>query len=122
MYSLKKFFFQSSGHYLAALFLAAAVAAFRFSTLPDGIDVWYVCYEILSVAGYVTFLVGGLMTVTYFGAFDLFGFVFSPGQKKFKNYADYTQKKTEKRAREGYFFVPYYVVGIVLVLISLLFA
>ena len=126
MYSLKKFLFHSPGHYIAALILAAAVGAFRFSTLPDGINVRFAWYEILSVSGYVTFLIGALMTVSYFGAFDLFGYVFSPGRtgehRKYKDYAHYSQKKMEKRGREGYFFVPYYVVGFAVVLISRFFA
>lgn len=126
MESLRKALFHSPGHYAVALVIAVAVGLFRFFNLPEGLSPWYVWYEVLSVSGYVTFLVGGLMTVSYFGAFDLFGFVFSPGHtgehKKYKNYADYTEKKTEKRIREGYFFVPYLVVGVVIVLISWLLA
>ena len=122
MDSFKKALFHSPGHYAVALVIAVAVGLFRYSTLPEGLNIGYVCYEVLSVAGYVTFLVGGLMTVSYFGAFDLFGFVFTPrgqnGKKKYKNYTDYTEKKTENRVREGYFFVPYLVVGVVIVLIS----
>lgn len=126
MNSLRKALFHSPGHYVVALVIAVAVGLLRFSTLPEGISPWFVCYEVLSVSGYATFLVGGLMTVSYFGAFDLFGFVFSPnggnGRKKYQNYTDYTEKKTEDRVRDGYFFVPYYVVGLVIVLISWLFA
>ena len=125
MYGLRKFFAQSPWRYIGAAILAAAVGAFRYSTLPAGLNVRFVCFEVLSVAGYVTFLIGALLTVSYFGAFDLFGYVFSSGRngehKKYKNYAHYTEQRTEKRAREGYIFVPYYVVGIGLVLISYLF-
>lgn len=126
MESLRKALFHSPGHYIVALVIAVAVGLFRFSTLPEGMSPWYVCYEVLSVSGYVTFLIGGLMTVSYFGAFDLFGFVFTPrgqnGKKKYKNYTEYTEKKSEDRVREGYFFVPYFAVGIVIVLISWFFA
>lgn len=126
MYSLKKLFFQSPGHYIAALILAVAVGAFRFSTLPEGIDARFVWYEVLSVSGYVTFLIGALLTVSYLGAFDLFGYAFSPGRmgehRKYKDFVHYSNQKAEKRARGGYFFVPYYVVGIVVVLVSGLFS
>lgn len=126
MYSLKKLFIHSPGHYIAAVILAVAVGAFRYSTLPEDIDFRFICYEVLSVSGYVTFLIGALLTVSYFGAFDLFGFVFSPGnsgeKRKYRDYAQYSQKKAEKRARERYFFVPYFVVGVVVVLLSLVFA
>lgn len=122
MDSLRKALLHSPGHYGVALAIAIIVGIFRYSTLAEELHIGYVCYEVLSVSGYVTFLVGGLMTVSYFGAFDLFGFVFTPrgqnGKKKYKNYTEYTEKKTESRTREGYFFVPYLVVGLVIVLIS----
>lgn len=126
MYSLKKIFFHSAGHYIAAVVLAVAMGAFRYYTLPEGIDIRYTWYEVLSVSGYVTFLVGGLLTVAHFGAFDLFSYVFSPGRvgehRKYKSFAHYTQAKEEKRARGNYVFVPYYVVGALVVLVSMLFA
>ena len=126
MYSLRKFLVQSPGHYALALFLAVIVGLFRFSTLPEDISTSFMWYEILSVSGAVTFLVGGLLTVSHFGAFDLFSYAFSRNgtgeRKKYKNYTDYTNDKTEKRTRLGYIFVPYYVVGVAVVLISRLFA
>lgn len=125
MYTLKKLLAQPPWHYVAALVLTAIVGFFRYYTLPEGIHPGFAWYETLSVAGCFTFLIGALLTVAYFGAFDLFSYVFSPGRtgdgQKYKNYADYTEKKTEKRAKNGYYFVPYYVVGVVVVLISYLF-
>lgn len=126
MYTLKKLIFQSPGRYIAALVVAALVVAFRLYTLGPGLDLRFVCYETLSVAGGVTFLVGGLLAVAHFGAFDLFGYVFSPGRvgevKKYKSYAHYTQVQEEKRSRNGYPFIPFFVVGLMLYLIALLFA
>lgn len=125
MYSLKRIFFQSPGHYLAALILALGIGWFRFSALADGIDFRFAMYETLSVSGCVTFLIGALMTVSYLGAFDLFGFVFSPGRsgehRKYKDYVHYSQEKAEKRAGGAYYFVPYYVIGAVVFLLSKLF-
>lgn len=125
MYRLKKFFVHSPGHYIGAAILAVAVGIFRYCTLAEGVSTRLACYEIFSVAGFVTVLIGMLLTVAYLGAFDLFGYVFSPGRtgehRKYKSYADYCQQKAEKRAREQLFFVPYYVVGVVLVLIACLF-
>lgn len=125
MYLLKKIFVQSPGHYIAALLLDAAVGIFRFTTLPQGIGARFLWREVLSVSGSVTLLIGGLLTVAYFGAFDLFGYVFSPGRfgenRKYKDYAQYSQKMAERRASGGYSFVPYYVVGTVVALSSLLF-
>lgn len=126
MHAIRKLLFRFPGHYVVALIVAVAVGVFRHYTLPDGIGIRFTWYEVFSVSGYVTLLFGALMTVTYFGAFDLFGYVFSPGRtgenKKYKSYTHYVEQKAEKRAKEGYFFVPYYVVGAVLILVSLLFA
>lgn len=125
MYALKKFFVHSPGHYIGALIFAAAVGILRFFTLPETVGVRFRWYEILSVSGFATFLVGALMTVAYFGAFDIFGYAFAPGRfqgiKKYKDYTDYSQQKAEKRAIGAYYFVPYYVVGIVVLLVSYLF-
>lgn len=126
MYALKKFFFRSPWHYLCASIVAIAMGLFRFFTLGADVSPRFMWFEILSVSGFVTCLIGALLLVAYWGAFDLFGYVFSPGRtgehRKFANYADYTQKKEEKRARNGWYFVPYFVVGIVLMLISMLFS
>lgn len=126
MYFLKKLIFSFPKQYIWASVLAAAVGAFRYSTLPENIDAGFIRYEVLSVSGYVTILIGALLMVSYLGAFDLFGYVFSPGRgtehRKYKDYVHYSEQKMEKRSREGYFFVPYYVVGIVLVLLSILIA
>ena len=127
MHALKKFFVHSPGHYIASVILTAAVGVFRYFTLPEGVGSRFALYEILSVSGFVTFLIGALMTVSYFGAFDLFGYVFSPGRmgggvRKYSSYADYSHKMAEKRANGALYFVPYYVVGIVVALSSNLFA
>ena len=120
----RKVFLHSPGHYIAALIVAVVVGVYRFATLSDGVGVWFALYEIFSVSGLVTFLIGGLMTVSFFGAFDLFGYVFSSARSngKYKNYADYSQKSMEKRTLGKYYFVPYYVVGVIVFLISFLFS
>lgn len=126
MSSIFYLIFRFPGHYLASLVLALLAGLFRFSTLPEGIDQTLVWYEVLSVAGCVTVLIGALFTVSYYGAFDIFGYAFSSDRKsehrRYKDYVDYSEKKIAKRAREGYFFVPYYVVGIAIVVISRFFA
>lgn len=126
MHYLRKLLMHSPGHYIAALGTAAVAAVYRYWTLPAGVGVRFAAYEILSVSGMVTVLVGGLMTVAYLGAFDIFGFAFSPGRfegkRKYKDYVDYTQQKTQKRARDGWYFVPYYLAGAVLLLISAIFS
>ncbi len=122
---LKKIFIHSLGHYIAALILAVGMGLFRVITLPEGVGVRFAWYEILSVSGAVVFLIGALMTVSYLGAFELFGYVFSPERRgkrrKYKNYAQYSQQMAEKRAKGEYYFVPYYVIGAFVFVLSFLF-
>ena len=148
MYSLKRFFLHSPGHYIGAVVVAAAVIVFRMLMLPEDVGFrlfWsddlaaagetalyffagtrFAWYDALSVAGGVTFFVGALLTVSYFGAFNLFGYVFSPGRlgehRKYKSYAHYCQIQEESRSRLAYYFVPYYVVGTAVFLIAFFFA
>lgn len=106
--------------------MALAVAIFRFATLPRGIDFRFVCYEMFSVSGWVVILFGGLMTVAYLGAFDIFGYAFSSARgvekRKYKDYVQYSEAKAEKRSRGHLYFVPYFAVGAIAVLLSLIFA
>ena len=89
MYTLKKFFLHSPGHYVASLILAIAVFLFRWFNLSEDVGFGFAVYDCLSVAGGVTFLVGALFTVSYFGAFDLFSYVFARAfeKKHYKSYA-----------------------------------
>lgn len=124
MYALKKIFVHSPWSYISAAILAVAVGLFRYFALPEGLNAAYVRGECLSVSGVVTFLVGMLLMVGYFGAFDLFGYVFSPGRtgnvRKYSSYADYTEKMVEKRSKGNLYFVPFFVVGALVVLLSVL--
>ena len=122
MHSLRKIFCHSPGHYIGAGVLTVALGLFRYFTLPEGVSVWFACYEIFSLAGCATILIAMLVTLAYFGAFDLFGFVFGGNKRKYRDYADYSVKRTEARERDGFIFVPYYVVGLAVLLISYLFA
>lgn len=123
MHYLRKIFLHSPGHYVAAVIMAVAVGVFRYCALSPEVSARFAVYETLSVAGAVTFLFGGLMLVAYFGAFDMFSYTFSSGRTggKYKNYADYSQKSAEKRARGSFYFVPYFVVGLAVLLLSLLY-
>lgn len=124
MYALKKALFHSPWHYVAAVVLSIVVILFRRWNLPADIGAAFAMHECFSVAGGVTFLVGALFAVTYFGAFDLFGYVFGRAMEKqnYKSYAHYATAKQEKRSREQYYFVPYFVVGAIVFLLSFLFA
>ena len=125
MQALRKALFQSPWPYVVALALSLAMGVARYFALGEGVNLGFALYECLSVAGAVTFLVGALLAVAHFGAFDMFGYVFSPdrvaGKGKYKSFAHYSQAMETKREKEGYIFLPFFVVGIAIYLISLLF-
>ena len=122
MYALKKAFCHSPWHYVAAVILSVVVMLFRRANLRAEVGIGFALYDSCSVAGGVTFLIGALLAVAYFGAFDLFGYVFGRAMEKehYKSYAHYASAKEEKRGRQQYYFVPYFVVGALVFLISLL--
>ena len=122
---LRKIFVHSPVHYIAAFLVAVAAAVYRFVTLPDGVGLQLLWYEMLSVSGMVTFLIGGLLAVAYFGAFDIFTYAFTEGpfnkNRKYKSYAHYSQAREASRTRANYYFLPYFIVGLVVYLMSYLF-
>ena len=76
------------------------------------------------VAGAVLVLLGLLSVVTNFGAFNLASFYFNrkrieEGGRK-ENYAEYTNRKEEERASYRLGFLPYMIVGVVYIAVSLI--
>ena len=78
MYALKKAFCHSPWHYVAAVILSVVVMLFRRANLPAEVGIGFAMYDSCSVAGGVTFLIGALLAVAYFGAFDLLINLFFP--------------------------------------------
>lgn len=78
----------------------------------------------MSIAGLVLILIGGLMTTTYFGGFNSFNYSFGKIFKYSKNrnlkFYEYNQQQIIKRKAENLFFVPYYVIGLLTLLISVI--
>ena len=70
----------------------------------------------LQIGGAVVFLIGGLSLVSYFGAFDTFGYAFSKLKKDpEKNYRDmyeFVTVKAEERKENRFTFIPYFVTGL----------
>lgn len=116
---LRKYFLHSPGHYVAALVLNI------FFTLLvlflKGFD-WLRAYvEAFSVAGAISVLFGILFWVSLAGAFNMFGYAFAyfRGEQRYKDFYEYTKAKDEKYARRQKVYVPYMVVGVVFLIISL---
>ena len=115
---LRKLFGQSVTNYVVAMVVAVAVGVFRFLMLSKEGSVVLILHETISVAGLATFLIGALLMVAQWGAFDMLSYAFTPKRGKYKDFVEYTQRKAEKRSKEGYIFMPFFVVGVVLVLVS----
>lgn len=77
----------------------------------------------LQIGGAVVFLIGGLSLVSYFGAFDTFGYAFSKLKKDpEKNYRDmyeFVTVKAEERKENRFTFIPYFVTGLFFILIGI---
>ena len=77
--------------------------------------------DAFSVAGAVSVLFGLLMLVTSLGAFNMFGYAFSGfrTERKYKDLYEYTVAKQEKVSKQKKIYIPYIVVGVVFLIISL---
>ncbi len=116
---LRKYFIHSPGHYIAALVLNISFTLLVL--FLKGFD-WLRAYvEAFSVAGAVSVLFGMLVFVSSAGAFNTFGYAFSyfRGERRYKDFYEYTVAKEEKQARRQKVYMPYIVVGIAFLIISL---
>ncbi len=122
MKRLKQLFLQSPKRYIAAVVFSVLLAVVVLILKGFRLRVNYV--DAFTISGAVTFLIGMLMLVWYYGAFDTFGYAFTnifrdPG-KRYKSLYDYCEIKTEKRQKGGYVFMPFIAVGLAFLLIGLL--
>ena len=116
----RRVFFHSPKRYITGLLLAAALTLLIL--YQKGFDRTIYFVDAFSAAGGIVFLIGLLQLVSYWGAFDTFGYGISK-LGNYKRYADlyeYTQKKREARGRGELVFIPFLVVGAVFILISLI--
>lgn len=116
---LKKLFIHSPLDYIIALVVSFAV--FFEYLFFNGFDKGYNYLEAAFVSGFIVVLYGGLKTVIYYGAFDTFGYGFAKmfGNKaKYVDLIDYNERKKAKRVKLNYPFIPYFVVGSLVLLIA----
>ena len=116
---IKKLFVHSLGHYIAALIMNLVIIAVYVGVY--GIDIKLNWYNAVSVSGFVTMLIGALFMVAFMGVFDLFGYTASRLSGKNHKYSDYTQyhlSKMERRNNSGYYFMPYFIVGFIVFMVS----
>jgi len=77
--------------------------------------------EAFSVAGAVSVLFGLLLWVSAAGAFNTFGYAFSffRSERRYKDLYEYTVAKQEEVSKQKKIYIPYIVVGVVFLIISL---
>ena len=116
---MKRIFFHSKVKYILCLFYSLLVIAFYLAsygiTLFNFIDASF-------IAGFSLVCVGGLSFCAQQGTFDIFSYSFSkkgtPGHRI--TFYDYQQGKIEKRKKATFCFVPYLVVGVFLIIVTVI--
>lgn len=115
----KKLFLHSPYQYLFSIGLGITITLLYVSFNGSHFNMYL--YG-MSLAGLLLILIGGLSTTTYFGGFDSFSYSFGKlfNYKKNKNikFPEYVEQKNIKRKAQELNFMPFYVVGIVLIFVS----
>ncbi len=117
---LRKFVLHSPGVWIAAA-VTGLVLAFLYLVF-HGFDLLFYYMDALSLAGAALILMGLLGMTAYFGAFDTFGYAFSTfvEKRRYKDLYEYTQAKQDKRSHGELSFMPFILVGALLLAVGLL--
>ena len=119
MKTLYRLFRHHPGHYIAAAAVCALIAL--LALIRDGFNQRIAYVNAFEVAGAVGILLGMLLMVTYFGAFDIFGYSFSYFRDRhYDSLYTYSESRKEKRSARGWTFMPLITVGAAFLLIGLL--
>ena len=116
----RRFFRHSPKGYAVALVLAAVITV--LALVQRGFDLLIYYADSFGIAGGIVFFLGLLLLVTYLGAFDTFGYAFSAlgKNRRYRDLAEYTIARKEKRSHGEWFFSPYITVGAVFLLAGLI--
>ena len=117
---LRKYIFHSPAHYGIAVGLNILIVILMLCSRGANFLLAYV--DAFSTAGAVSVLFGLLLLVAGLGAFNIFGFAFSGirGERKYKDFYEYTVAKEEKQTRQKKIYMPYIVVGLIFLVVSFL--
>ncbi len=113
-----RFFKQPVVRYLIACGICLAVGLLYLFLHDFVTPLYYV--DAFGIGGGVTFCIGMLILVTYFGQFDTISYTASKmsGKQKYADLVDYAEKRSEKNRKTGWSFAPFITVGIVSVAVS----
>ena len=110
---LRKLFFHSPVRYIAGVGLATVICFVCLFT--KGFDYSISFVDAFQAAGGVLFFLGLLQCVSFYGAFEIFGYGFScfrGKERRYKDYYEYQKAKQAERSRSELTYVPFIVVGI----------
>ncbi|MCR5324982.1 MAG: DUF3899 domain-containing protein [Lachnospiraceae bacterium] len=123
----RRLFFHSPKTYIAAVVLNLAFCLIVL--LVRGFDRLIFYYDAMTTAGSISILFGLLLLVTYWGAFDIFGYAFSMFKvhltpdasiRRDKDLYEYKIRKQEERSRKELGFMPFIVVGAVFLILGVI--
>ena len=117
----RKLFMHSPVRYIVGVVLALIIGF--LCLLSRGFEYRISYVDAFSVAGGVVFFIGLLQCVSYYGAFDIFGYSFSTFRKKNPqgyDYVSYREQKRAKKSASGLTYMPFIAVGAVFFIIGMI--
>lgn len=119
---LKKLFFHSPFRYLASLIVMALIVVI-YNLLRGEWSLIVNYHNSFFLAGMFLILIGLLSLVDFYGGFDIFRYMFvrkNLDGTKITLY-EYSEDRKEKVKIKKYYFIPYVVVGVLSLIVSLIF-
>lgn len=117
----RKLFLHSPVRYVGGVVLALIIGF--LCLLSKGFEYRISYVDAFSVAGAAVFFMGLLQAMSYYGAFDIFGYSFSSFRTKERKYIDYVDYQTKKRAEKSnskLTYMPFIAVGAVFFIIGMI--
>lgn len=117
MYLLRRLFEHSWKRYLITLLLGAAIVITYLYL--KGFDIIINYINGFFISGFALLCIGGLSLLSFFGAYDFFSYAFYR-KKASQSFNEYVEKKELKRKGNNLTCGPYFGLGLILVIISLI--
>ncbi|MCR4625812.1 MAG: DUF3899 domain-containing protein [Lachnospiraceae bacterium] len=117
----RKLFLHSPVRYIVGVVLALIIGF--LCLLSKGFEYRISYVDAFSVAGGAVFFLGLLQMVSHYGAFDIFGYSFSSFRRKEREYTDYIDYQTKKRAVKSnskLTYMPFIAVGAIFFIIGMI--
>jgi prepilin signal peptidase PulO-like enzyme (type II secretory pathway) len=117
----KKFFFHSWKKYIIAFVIALAITI--VGLVLNGFYLLINYANSVFIAGFSVICIGGFSVVNYLGGYDFISYSFARRNKDGikLQYSTYIENKETKRKANNLPFGPYFVVGFIFLLVSLIF-